>query len=149
MLRLFSLLWTLFEFFTLYSLYQPSTQLYPHNPAISKTPLPLPQIRKLTFPRFLSTSFHILDTLVIIASFTIDVLLHGTIEEIASLVVILRLWRVFKIIEEFSEFFFIYPSPFPLTSLPFVPLFPCLLFPISPLYPLYSLHPSMLPHPKF
>ena len=32
----------------------------------------------------------------------IDVLLHGFLEEIASLVVVLRLWRVFKIIEELS-----------------------------------------------
>jgi hypothetical protein len=31
-----------------------------------------------------------------------DVLLHGVLEEVASLVVILRLWRFFKIIEEFS-----------------------------------------------
>lgn len=32
----------------------------------------------------------------------VDVLLHGILEEIASLVVVLRLWRFFKIIEEFS-----------------------------------------------
>jgi predicted nucleic acid-binding Zn-ribbon protein len=32
----------------------------------------------------------------------VDVLLHGVVEEIASLVVILRLWRIFKIVEEFS-----------------------------------------------
>ena len=31
-----------------------------------------------------------------------DVLLRGVIEEVASLVVILRLWRVVKIIEELS-----------------------------------------------
>ena len=31
-----------------------------------------------------------------------DVLLRGVIEEVASLVVILRLWRVAKIIEELS-----------------------------------------------
>jgi len=30
------------------------------------------------------------------------VLLHGVLEEVASLVIILRLWRFFKIIEEFS-----------------------------------------------
>lgn len=29
-------------------------------------------------------------------------ILHGVLEEIASLVIILRLWRFFKIIEEFS-----------------------------------------------
>ena len=32
----------------------------------------------------------------------IDVLLRGPLEEAGSLVVVLRLWRVFKIIEEFS-----------------------------------------------
>jgi hypothetical protein len=32
----------------------------------------------------------------------VDVLLRGVIEEVASLVVILRLWRVAKIIEELS-----------------------------------------------
>jgi voltage-gated hydrogen channel 1 len=30
-------------------------------------------------------------------------LLHGTIEEAGSLIVVGRLWRVFKIIEEFSS----------------------------------------------
>jgi hypothetical protein len=40
--------------------------------------------------------------LVVVASFIVDILLHGTLEEAASLVVILRLWRVFKIIEELS-----------------------------------------------
>lgn len=36
------------------------------------------------------------------AGFIVDVLLHGILEEVASLVIILRLWRFFKIIEEFS-----------------------------------------------
>jgi len=36
------------------------------------------------------------------ASFIIDVLLRGILEEVASLVIILRLWRVFKIMEELS-----------------------------------------------
>lgn len=36
------------------------------------------------------------------AGFVTDVLLHGILEEVASLVIILRLWRFFKIIEEFS-----------------------------------------------
>jgi cell division protein FtsB len=39
---------------------------------------------------------------VILAGFIVDVLLHGILEEVASLVIILRLWRFFKIIEEFS-----------------------------------------------
>lgn len=46
--------------------------------------------------------FHIFDATIIIVGFVVDVLLHGVLEEIASLVVILRLWRVFKIIEELS-----------------------------------------------
>jgi len=32
----------------------------------------------------------------------LDVLLKGIVEEVGSLVVVLRLWRVFKIIEELS-----------------------------------------------
>jgi hypothetical protein len=39
---------------------------------------------------------------VILASFLTDVVLHGLLEEVASLVVVLRLWRLFKIVEEFS-----------------------------------------------
>ena len=46
--------------------------------------------------------FHCFDAAVIVAGFITDVVLHGIIEEVASLVVILRLWRFFKIIEEFS-----------------------------------------------
>ena len=40
--------------------------------------------------------------MVIVAGFVIDILLQGTLEEAASLVVILRLWRVVKIVEEMS-----------------------------------------------
>lgn len=36
------------------------------------------------------------------ASFVIDVLLRGILEEVASLVIILRLWRVVKIMNELS-----------------------------------------------
>ncbi len=43
-----------------------------------------------------------MDGTVIITGFVVDVVLHGVLEEIASLVIILRLWRVFKIIEEIS-----------------------------------------------
>jgi len=32
----------------------------------------------------------------------LDILLRGVIEEVASIVIVLRLWRVFKIIEELS-----------------------------------------------
>jgi hypothetical protein len=53
-------------------------------------------------PRYFNSKFHVFDATVIIAGFVIDVLLHGTIQEASSLVVVGRLWRVFKIIEEFS-----------------------------------------------
>ena len=36
------------------------------------------------------------------ASFIIDLLTHGILEEIASLVIVLRLWRFVKIVEELS-----------------------------------------------
>ncbi|KAI3394677.1 hypothetical protein diail_2424 [Diaporthe ilicicola] len=51
---------------------------------------------------FLHSWFHIFDALVIVASFLIDVLTRGVVEEVASLVIILRLWRFVKIIEELS-----------------------------------------------
>jgi len=51
---------------------------------------------------FITSRFHTFDGLVIVIGFFTDVLLHGTLEEVASLVVVLRLWRFFKIIEKFS-----------------------------------------------
>lgn len=54
------------------------------------------------FLRYFNSWFHCFDAAVIVAGFVTDVLLHGILEEVASLVVILRLWRFFKIIEEFS-----------------------------------------------
>lgn len=53
--------------------------------------------------RYFNSKFHIFDATVIVVGFVVDVLLHGTIEEVGSLVVVGRLWRVFKIIEEFSS----------------------------------------------
>ncbi|KAI1428565.1 hypothetical protein F5Y12DRAFT_670326 [Xylaria sp. FL1777] len=52
--------------------------------------------------KFFSSWFHCLDAFVIVGSFTVDLLEHGIAEEIASLVVVLRLWRFVKIIQEFS-----------------------------------------------
>jgi len=52
--------------------------------------------------RYFQSWFHVFDGTVIFAGFFVDVVLHGVLEEIASLVVLLRLWRFFKIIEEFS-----------------------------------------------
>lgn len=42
------------------------------------------------------------DATIIIASFLVDVLTRGVVEEVASLIIILRLWRFVKIIEELS-----------------------------------------------
>lgn len=36
----------------------------------------------------------------ILVAFIIDVFLHGRLEELGSIVIVLRLWRVFQIIEE-------------------------------------------------
>ncbi|KAF4624377.1 hypothetical protein G7Y89_g13796 [Cudoniella acicularis] len=52
--------------------------------------------------RYFQSWFHCFDAAVIFAGFVVDVLLHGVLEEVVSLVVVLRLWRFFKIIEEFS-----------------------------------------------
>lgn len=51
---------------------------------------------------YFKSKFHCFDALIIVAGFVVDVLLRGVIEDVASLVVILRLWRVVKIIEELS-----------------------------------------------
>ena len=51
---------------------------------------------------YFNSLFHCFDAAIIIAGFFVDVLLRGPLEEAGSLVVVLRLWRVFKIIEEFS-----------------------------------------------
>ena len=51
---------------------------------------------------YFKSKFHCFDAFVILAGFIVDVCLKGVLEEIGSIVVVLRLWRVFKIIEEFS-----------------------------------------------
>ena len=53
--------------------------------------------------RYFKSWFHQFDAFVIVLGFVIDVLLHGALKEAGSLVVVLRLWRVFKIVEEFSS----------------------------------------------
>lgn len=53
-------------------------------------------------PTFFRSKFHCFDAIVVLVAFVIDVVLHGVLEEVASLVIVLRLWRVFKIIEELS-----------------------------------------------
>lgn len=57
----------------------------------------------LILASYFNSKFHIFDATIIVAGFIVDVLLHGTIEEAGSLIVVGRLWRVFKIIEEFSS----------------------------------------------
>lgn len=52
--------------------------------------------------RFFKSKFHCFDAAVILAGFIVDVCLKGVLEEAGSIIVILRLWRVFKIIEELS-----------------------------------------------
>ncbi|KAF6824025.1 hydrogen voltage-gated channel 1 protein [Colletotrichum plurivorum] len=52
--------------------------------------------------RYFTEWFHVLDGIVIVASFVIDVLSHGIVEEIASLVIVFRLFRFVKVVEEMS-----------------------------------------------
>lgn len=47
--------------------------------------------------RYFKSKFHCFDAIVIVAGFVVDVCLKNTLEEVASLVVVLRLWRVFKV----------------------------------------------------
>lgn len=54
-------------------------------------------------PGYFKSKFHIFDAVVIVLAFILDVALRGVVEELGSLVVVLRLWRVFKIIEEMSD----------------------------------------------
>ncbi|KAK3349438.1 hypothetical protein B0T25DRAFT_243217 [Lasiosphaeria hispida] len=52
--------------------------------------------------RFFQDWFHCFDALIIVASFIIDVVTRGIVEEIGSIVIVLRLWRFVKIVEELS-----------------------------------------------
>ena len=52
--------------------------------------------------RFFQSRFHCFDAAIILVGFVVDVVLKGPLEEVGSLVIVLRLWRVFKIIEELS-----------------------------------------------
>ncbi|PSN63992.1 hypothetical protein BS50DRAFT_576624 [Corynespora cassiicola Philippines] len=52
--------------------------------------------------RYFASKFHIFDGLVIITSFVFELALQGVTEEVASLIVILRLLRVVKIVDELS-----------------------------------------------
>ncbi|KAF5566211.1 voltage-gated hydrogen channel 1 [Fusarium phyllophilum] len=50
--------------------------------------------------KYFNSWFHCFDAFIVIAGFITDVALRGIIEEVASLIVVMRLWRVVKIIEE-------------------------------------------------
>ncbi|KAI1203298.1 hypothetical protein F5X97DRAFT_284044 [Nemania serpens] len=52
--------------------------------------------------RYFANWFHCLDAFVIVGSFAVDLVQHGLAAEIASLVVVLRLWRFVKIVQEVS-----------------------------------------------
>lgn len=47
--------------------------------------------------RYFKSKFHCFDAIVIVAGFIVDVCLKGILEEVGSIVVVLRLWRVFKV----------------------------------------------------
>ena len=53
--------------------------------------------------RHLKSKFHVFDAAVIVAGFVLDVVLRGVNAEVASLVVLLRLFRFVKIIEELGD----------------------------------------------
>ncbi|KAJ5368725.1 uncharacterized protein N7496_008485 [Penicillium cataractarum] len=52
---------------------------------------------------YFSNWFHVFDSTVILVAFIIQVSLRGVEEELGSLVIVLRLWRVFQIIEELKS----------------------------------------------
>lgn len=51
---------------------------------------------------YFKSKFRIFDGIVIIVALCFEIFLRGTDQEIASIVVLLRLWRFFKIIEELT-----------------------------------------------
>ncbi|GAB1202647.1 hypothetical protein APSETT445_001268 [Aspergillus pseudonomiae] len=62
-----------------------------------------PGLKANRITSYFSSKFHIFDAIVIVVAFGVDVALHGIEEEVGSLIVVLRLWRVFKIIEELES----------------------------------------------
>ncbi|KAJ4357648.1 uncharacterized protein N0V89_002224 [Didymosphaeria variabile] len=51
---------------------------------------------------YFKSKFHIFDATIIVVSFIFEVSLQGVEEEVASLIVVLRLLRVVKIVDELS-----------------------------------------------
>lgn len=62
----------------------------------------IPQPAGTDASSYFKSWFHRFDAFIVVAGFIIDVVLVGIIEEIASLIVVMRLWRVTKIVEELS-----------------------------------------------
>jgi hypothetical protein len=52
---------------------------------------------------YFRSKFRIFDAVVIVAGFVVDVILKGLLQEVASVVIVLRLFRFLKIVEEVSE----------------------------------------------
>jgi hypothetical protein len=52
--------------------------------------------------RYFTSKFHVFDASIIVISFVFEVTLQGVEEEVASLIIILRLLRVIKIVDEIS-----------------------------------------------
>ncbi|OAG07440.1 uncharacterized protein CC84DRAFT_1163597 [Paraphaeosphaeria sporulosa] len=52
--------------------------------------------------RYFKSKFHVFDAAIIVVSFVFEISLQGVEEEVASLIVILRLLRVVKIVDEIS-----------------------------------------------
>lgn len=50
--------------------------------------------------RYLSSWFHLFDSIIIVLSFIVDITSRGLAQDIGSLVIVLRLWRLAKISEE-------------------------------------------------
>lgn len=102
----FLFLLNMFSSFSLFSCFQTPPSLFsslPFSPLLSSLLLYInASPPRADGPSYFRSKFHIFDATVITTSFVIDVLLRGILEEVASIVIILRLWRVFKIIEELS-----------------------------------------------
>jgi len=47
--------------------------------------------------------FHILDAVVILIAFVVSIVYKGPIQQAFSLVIVLRLWRIYSIIEEHGD----------------------------------------------
>lgn len=60
----------------------------------------LDSVKSANVYSYFKSKFHCFDATTIIVSFLVDVLTRGPVEEAGSLIIILRLFRVFKIVEE-------------------------------------------------